>query len=161
MCNMKGIVVLYNKSFLLFSDTHVNQLLQKMRRHSTATHIVNGEQLMQRRCVLEGVKEMYTVYRQVKWQQVQSCISAITQAVVPSANTRNEQDAEQEDDSVYSMDSSFSEDEHSFREMTTETSDSEDEEEREEDVFRSGGGYDMDTATRALCVDSCELYRGV
>ena len=57
-------------------------------------------------------------------------------------------------------DFSTSEDEQSILELMDDSSDSDDDEEDDNDVYRSDGGYDMDTVTRALCVDSCELHRG-
>ena len=108
---------------------------------------------------------MYTVYRQFKWRQVQSCINSITGSASSPFNVRLDDSSDEEDDEDDVLsNSSLSENEASFHELVTATSDSEDDDdddEREADVFRSDDGYDMETVTRALCVDSCELHRGV
>ena len=45
---------------------------------------LGGEQLLHRRCILEYIREMFTVYRNRKWQQVQACIKSITSAAYAS-----------------------------------------------------------------------------
>lgn len=114
---------------------------------------------MQRRCVFEGVKEIFIIYRQLKWKQVQSCINTIT-GTSRSPTTDLRIVPEDSDDS--DTDSSFSDDEMPFQELMMVSSDSEnDDDQSEEDVFWSTGSDDKVTLTRALCADNCAQHRGV
>ena len=107
---------------------------------------------------------MYTVYRRHKWQQVQSCINIITGREERQDNFSHSPISVVEEDEagyVSTSDTSLSEDENSTSEVDDETYESEYDEESEPDVYRSDGEYDMDSVSRALCVDSCELYRAL
>ena len=109
---------------------------------------------------------MYTEYRRLKWQEVQACINAITGSEGRQDNLSHLPIAVVEEEHegrsyISTSDTSSSEDENSLYQPFDETLESEDDEDMESDVYRSDGGYDMDTVSRALCVDSCELYRAL
>lgn len=131
-------------------ENKVLELQQKMRRTSTPSYIVNGEQLIQRRCILEGVKEMYSAYLIFKWQEVQSCIKSIT-------NASTDQSLEEE---VFS-DQDDEDDDVDFQDFIDDDGDSEEEADSDiqDDIYISGSSCYIDTFTRALCADSCELHR--
>ncbi len=119
-----------------------------MGRTSSPTHIVHGEQLVQRRCVIEGLKEMFITYRQLKWQQVQACVNAITRAATSSTPEHEYMDVEETTEEE-------EEDVDFFSSQMTSSSDSEEEDNSEEEEEES----DLSFLTRALCVDSCALHR--
>ena len=88
---------------------------------------------------------MFTIYRQAKWQQVQSCVNSITQGTTDQITSDDESD-EDEEVEVFIQD------------IAASASDSEDED-YDEDVYSTDDSYDMESITRALCGDSCELER--
>ncbi|XP_046338260.2 uncharacterized protein LOC124119705 [Haliotis rufescens] len=133
---------------ILTLDTQVYHLMRKMTANSSNNCIIRGEQLIQRRWVLEGVKEMFTIYRQLKWQEVQACVNAITK----------DASAESDSEADWNADTSFNDDEASFMELLSDSSYSEDDEDQG-DLYSNDSSYDMTTLSRALSVDDSALHR--
>ncbi|XP_046338274.1 uncharacterized protein LOC125377576 [Haliotis rufescens] len=133
---------------ILTLDTQVYHLMRKMTANSSNNCIIRGEQLIQRRWVLEGVKEMFTIYRQLKWQEVQACVNAITK----------DASAESDSEADWNADTSFNDDEASFTELLSDSSYSEDDEDQG-DLYSNDSSYDMTTLSRALSVDDSALHR--
>ncbi|XP_046338475.2 uncharacterized protein LOC125377315 [Haliotis rufescens] len=133
---------------ILTLDTQVYHLMRKMTANSSNNCIIRGEQLIQRRWVLEGVKEMFTIYRQLKWQEVQACVNAITK----------DASAESDSEADWNADTSFNDDEASFAELLSDSSYSEDDEDQG-DLYSNDSSYDMTTLSRALSVDDSALHR--
>ncbi|XP_067669883.1 uncharacterized protein [Haliotis asinina] len=147
---LRGLLLAHDNAVkeILTLDMQVYKLMQKMTANSSNKCIIRGEQLIQRRWVLEGVKEMFTIYRQIKWQEVQACVNAITKDASGESDTEADWNAE----------TSFSDDEASFTELQVDSSYSEDDEDQE-DFYSNDSSYHMMTLSRALSVDDCALHR--
>ncbi len=133
-------------------------LVTKISTTASSKCIISGEQLIPRLCILEGIMEMFTFYRNRKWQQVQSCINWITHAA--SSTSVHELSEEVEESNINSDLFSEDEDDVFVPELSSTTYDSDDSEHAEEGhVFPRGSNDVLSTLLQSLCKDSCSLQR--